>query len=201
MDKKSLIIYASQTGNTEKVAFSFKKAFENEGWKCDVLKVTKDTDFSKLPFDYKNYDFLCVGTPNTFKLPAEEINTFLYPPHPAPPVNMPNPQGPKSMPTPQGPTPVKPIKFSPDCKKGIVFATFSGVYLGPKEVEPVLSYMSVLMERNLEFQCVGKFSCPGKFSRHTGWYKDLDKRPDERDLQKAEIFMEETIEDNYLNGQ
>jgi len=55
--------------------------------------------------------------------------------------------------------------------------------------------------RDLKIQCVGKFACPGYFSGHTGYYKDLDKRPSERDLMKAQIFLEEVIEDNYINGQ
>jgi flavorubredoxin len=194
----SLIVYASQTGNTEKIALRFKKAFENMGWKCDAFKVTQDTDFSKLPFDYHNYDFLCIGTPNIFKKPSDEINNYFLPhlpgqPPPSPPTNMSDNAEVQS-------TPVEPIKFGPNDKKGVVFASYSGIYLGPKEVEPVLSYMSVLMEWQLRFQCVGRFSCPGKYPRHTGWYKGLDQRPSERDLLKAEIFIEETIEDNYVHG-
>jgi hypothetical protein len=33
--------------------------------------------------------------------------------------------------------------------------------------------------------------------KETGWYKDLNERPSERDLLKAEIFMEEIIEEYY----
>ena len=192
MGNKSLIVYASQTGNTEKVALSFKKVLDAMGWKCDAFKVTEDTDFSKLPFDYNDYDFLCVGTPNMFKKPTDEINRFLAPhlfSEDSPPDN-----------ADLKPKPVQPIKFGPDDKKGVVFATYSGIYLGPKEVEPVLSYMSVMMEWQLGFECVGKFSCPGKFTRHTGWYKGLERRPSDRDLRKAEIFIEETIEDSYVHG-
>jgi flavodoxin len=192
MVRKSLIIYASYTGNTEKIALSFEKAFEKKGWQCDVFKVDKDTDFGKLPFDYKNYDFLCIGTPNIFKCPSDEIKKVFMPVHTTPP--------PTNTPAPETSTPVDPIKFGPDDKKGVIFATYAGIYLGPKEVEPVLSFMSVMMEWNLRFECVGRFSCPGKYARHTGWYKELDQRPSERDLQKAEIFMEEIIEDNYLHG-
>jgi hypothetical protein len=52
-----------------------------------------------------------------------------------------------------------------------------------------------MMEINLKFQCVGKFACLGKQEGHAGWYKDLDQKPSERDLKKAEAFLEEIIED------
>ena len=35
--KKGLIMYASVTGNTERVAKAFGKAFENVGWTYDLV--------------------------------------------------------------------------------------------------------------------------------------------------------------------
>ena len=49
MAKKGLVIYASWTGNTEKVALRFQKVFEKYGWECDMLKVTKHTDVKTYP--------------------------------------------------------------------------------------------------------------------------------------------------------
>lgn len=69
--------------------------------------------------------------------------------------------------------------------------------MGPKEAEPVLSYLNTMMEWRTNFQCVGQFACPGNYPNHVGWYKNLENRPDERDLAKAEIFIEEVIEDYY----
>jgi hypothetical protein len=191
MAKRNLIVYASKTGNTEKVAFRFKSTFEKIGWESDIFKVTSNMDFGKLPFDYKNYDFLCIGTPTVYKSPCEEIKKILFPPHPDLP--------PKPAVLPPG-TPVELIKFGPDDRKGIVFATYGGLYMGKREVEPVLSYASVMMEWALKFQCVGVYSCPGSYPAHSGWVKDLNQRPSERDLQAAEIFIEEVIEENYYNG-
>jgi flavodoxin len=59
--RKSLILYQTMSGNTEKVAFRFKKVFEKKGWKCDIFKVDKNMDADNLPFDFQDYDFLCVG--------------------------------------------------------------------------------------------------------------------------------------------
>ena len=41
--KRGLILYASVTGNTEKVAKAFGKAFENVGWDYDLVKIDTRT--------------------------------------------------------------------------------------------------------------------------------------------------------------
>lgn len=191
MSYKSLIAYASDTGNTEKLAFRFKETFEKNGWECDIYKITKDTDFGNLPFKYADYDLVCFGSPTIYKSVLDEIKTLMNPPHVHPPL-------PPDLPP--GPIPVKSVRFTHEAKKGIVFTTFSGNYLGPKEAEPALGYMEATMEMQLKIQCAAKFACPGYFERHSGWYKD-NQRPNERDLMKAEIFLEETIEDLFVNGQ
>jgi hypothetical protein len=191
MSKKSLVLYASQTGNTEKVALRFKKVFEKYDWKCDIFKITGDINFYKLPFDYTNYDFLCIGSPTKYKSTVDEMKNILVPPPPPDHVRQAHANA--------APTPIKPVELGPAPKKGIVFATYGGLYYGPNEVGPVLSFMGTTMEMYLKFKCVGSFACPGKYPAHMGWYKDLNDRPSERDLLKAEIFLEETIEDNYIN--
>jgi flavodoxin len=61
MANKALILYASMTGNTEKVALRFKQTFEKKGWQCDMVKVDKNIAANP-PFNYKDYNFLCVGS-------------------------------------------------------------------------------------------------------------------------------------------
>jgi hypothetical protein len=185
MGKKSLVMYSSHTGNTEKVALRFKKAFEKKGWECDLFKITKKTTKADLP-DYKSYDFLCLGSPVEFKLPTEELMAVWNPKHgPFKPGEGP----PKNI--------QQEIVFDADCKKGAVFATFAGHHLGMKEPEPALVFMESMIE-HARFQCVGKFACPGRmFDGAGGWFDDINERPNERDLQKAEIFIEEIIENYY----
>ena len=72
MAKKSLVMYQSRTGNTEKVAMRFKEVFEKKGWQCDTLKIDKNTDVYKPP-DFQAYDFLCVGSGVYKQLPPEQI--------------------------------------------------------------------------------------------------------------------------------
>jgi hypothetical protein len=86
--------------------------------------------------------------------------------------------------------------FGPNDKKGIVFVTLAGVHQGPREAIAPLALLATEME-HLKFQCVGQFHCPGRMRKIEGWFKDLPHRPNERDLMKAQIFMEETLEDCY----
>ena len=204
MAKKSIIMYASWTGCTEKVAVAFKQAFEKKGWECDLFKVDHNTDMENPPFDYTTYDFLCVGSPVVAKKPIEEVIRAL------------DKGGFAWIGTGGGPEKVRAnelyerawsrlqergvegpekIIFERNDKKGIVFATYGGEHLvPPKEAEPALTYMECVMEHH-GFQCVGKFCCPGKHGKiRSAWFKDLPDRPHERDLLKAGIFMEETIE-------
>jgi hypothetical protein len=207
MAKKSLIMYASWTGHTEQVALRFKKVFEKKGWQCDMFKVDHHTDVKNPPFKFRDYDFLCVGSPVVHKKPIEEIISVLagapLPPSEGGPEAALVGGDPSKIPEkyrPAGGFP-KPdrskspkIEFGPDSKKGVVFSTFGGLHLGPKEVEPVLSLLALEME-HIPYQCVGRFACPGKHGEGGGYYKDLPTRPNERDLLKAEIFMEEILEE------
>ena len=95
-------------------------------------------------------------------------------------------------------------------KKGIAFVTYGGLRQGPAEVLPALSLMQLQME-DQGYRCVGKFACPGRdetplFNQangtdnpgaNRGWHWDLQSRPSERDLRKAETFMAEIIEDYF----
>ena len=216
MAKKSLVMYASMTGNTEKVALRFKKVFEKMGWECDMLKVDGNTDTDNPQVDYSRYDFLCVGSPVIKSLPVGEILKML--------LNAPqNPHGGRSF-TPgatmdelmaeynqhlrevrekekeeekRAPAARQEsieIVFGPDDKKGIVFVSYGGLHQGPKEAEPALALLDSEME-HLRFQCMGRFACPGRFGNlDCGYFKDLPRRPTERDLLKAEIFLEEILE-------
>jgi hypothetical protein len=187
MPKKSLIVYASYSGNTEKVAMVFKKVFEKYGWECDAFKINKNTDFERPPYDYSKYDFVCIGSLVASSDPVPEIMDAMRK----------NPLS-AHYKTPDGKAEgYRKVVAGP--KKGIVFVTAGCVHMGPKEPLPALMNMALELE-HLKFLCVGQFWCPGKmFDRPMPeyFYKDLHTRPNERDLKKAEIFMEETIEENF----
>jgi len=67
-------MYASHTGNTEKVALRFKDTFEKNGWKCDMFRVRKKAEDILHPtINFNDYDFLCVGSGITSHLPYNEM--------------------------------------------------------------------------------------------------------------------------------
>ena len=181
--KRGLILYQSLSGNTEKVALCFKKAFEKKGWRCDMFKVNKEMDVDNLPFNYDDYDFMCAGSGVYMALPGKEITDIMF------------------KYTHQTRRAGKIVrvhrKITPGPRKGVVFVTYAGTHLGPKEAEPALSLLELNIE-HLKFKCIGRFCCPGGIgNRKTPgqWFGDISGRPNERDLMKAEIFMEEKLEE------
>jgi flavodoxin len=181
--RKSLILYQTMSGNTEKVAFRFKKVFEKKGWKCDIFKVDKNMDADNLPFDFQDYDFLCVGSGVYSSMPGQELMDITFK------------AGHQRIRA--GKTVHVYSKITPGPKKGIVFVTYAGMHLGPKEAEPALSKLDLDIE-HIRFKCVGRFSCPGKMGERATpqwWHGDIRDRPNERDLLKAEIFLEEKLEE------
>jgi hypothetical protein len=249
MSRKSLILYASITGNTEKVAMRFKKVLEKNGWEYDMLKVSKHTDVKNLPYRLDDYDLLCVGSPVWSGIPTKEIFDDHYG------VLM----GDRLFREDR----MAPITEGYGPKKGIAFVTYGGDRRGTPEALVALGALELRME-DMRVKCIGKFACPGgnKWSRipvdtvaaRKGWsvgdaaaaiaryrenpnhpefaslsaedqklfakaakqtrdlptmaevpgsrglHWDVYNRPSERDLLKAEIFLEEILEDYYGGG-
>jgi len=227
--KKSLILYSSLSGNTEKVALRFKKVFVDQGWECDTFKIDKNTDYREPPFNIEDYDFLCAGSYVLLELPAEEIVNFMcknpLSGHCGQPTreelarqrllrNNPNYLPPAEKPKREIKTHnIGKIKLGE--KKGIVFATYGGMHLGPKEAAPALALLQSEVE-HLGFECIGQFSCPGTMRGHgpapedakrnpppqpeagqkpNTYHKDMSHRPNERDLLRAEFFLEDKLEE------
>jgi hypothetical protein len=208
------------TGHTEKVALRFKKVFEKMGWECDLMKIDEKADARETSshIDLSKYDFLCVGSYVQKNLPSEKLidvmrgnpQSIHYGPPGGPP-----PLGPDGSPL-EGPPPGGPsmggpdnlpatdasgrmmghrkIILGPENQKGIVFVSFAGHEFGFIEAEPALALLKSEMD-HLKIVCLGRFACPGKFGTTTsGYFRDIKDRPHERDLLKAEIFLEEILE-------
>jgi len=209
MAGKCLIIYSSYTGNTEKVASRFKSTFEREGWQCDLYKIDQKPEYVlDPPFDVREYDFICAGSGIRVHLPYNEIlnllrrfrsgvdpriilknrgETISYITAPMPP-----PPAPGSMAAHH-----RKIVLGADSKKCVVFATYSGCEFGPKEALPALMILELELE-HLGFKCIGRFSCPGRFLNDPmprTYHGDIRDRPNEKDLLKAEMFIEEKLEE------
>lgn len=234
MPNKSLILYSSWGGNTEKVAFRFKQVFEKMGWECDTLKVTKKTDVKNPPVRLDDYDLLCVGSLIIGGLPTKEI----YDDHlgllmPASLI--------RGRISHDGE--FDPITTDYGFKKGIIFVTYTGGRRGPGEAAAALAMLELRLE-DMRVKVIGKLACPGghrrgsddgksemitgatqeeaattvaeyfgdtgspdegpKDGRETSgtrdWHWNVTERPSDRDLLKAEIFLEEILEDYYGGG-
>ena len=87
------------------------------------------------------------------------------------------------------------IVLGPDSKKAVVFITYSGYEFGPKEAKPSMQLLALEVE-HLSFKCIGQFCCPGKFLHDPTprtFHGDIRDRPNEKDLRKAEIFIEKSL--------
>lgn len=191
MAQKCIILYKSDTGNTEKVAKVFRDTFVRNGWKCDLVKVDENTKFADLP-DYQSYDFMCVGSPVKDSLCHPEVIYCLR--------KATKEESKKGIPH-------EKIVFDGK-KKGIVFVTYSGAHLGPKEASAALAWLELELEHQ-KFECIGRYCCPGvmtvpgtvpgtmrKITDTSTWFHgDISDRPNARDLKRAEIFIEDKLEE------
>jgi len=165
----------------------FQKVFTAKGWQCDIFKIDKNTDFSHLPFKFEDYDFMCAGSGVYAALPGKEVTDIMF----------------KYTHQPKRNGKIVRVHRAifPGPKTGVVFVTYAGTHLGPKEAEPSLALLELNIE-HLRFKCIGRFSCPGGVGKVTPgqWFGDISHRPDERDLRKAEIFMEAILEEPHLRS-
>ncbi len=212
MAKKCLIIYSSYTGNTEKVARRIKSTFERNGWECDSFKTRKKAeDILHPPFDVNDYDFLCVGSGLRVHLPYNEVLNILrrfrlgFDPRIAlrnrdetiPYIKEPLPDMPPPFDDPDVLSHHGKIVLGPDSKKAVIFITYGGYEFGPVEAEPAAQLLALEVE-HLRFKCLGTFCCPGRFLNHPTpgtFHGDIRDRPNEKDLLKAEMFIEEKLEE------
>jgi hypothetical protein len=209
MSKRCLIAYSSVTGHTEKVALRFKETFEKNGWQCDIFKVRKNAeDILRPPVNIRSYDFVCAGSGLRAHLPYNEILNMLrgfrtgmdpritlrFRDETIPYISEPVPEIPphKDPKTDHGK-----IILGPDSPKAIVFITYAGYEFGPKESDPAALLLALELE-HIGFQYIGRFCCPGKYvddPMPRTFHGDIRNRPDERDLLKAQMFIEEKLEE------
>jgi len=209
MVKRCLIAYSSYTGNTEKVALRFKETFEKQDWKCDVFKVRKNADdILRPPIDIRSYDFVCAGSGLRAHLPYNEIlnmlrglrtgfdpritlrfrdETIPYITEPVPP--LPDNRSAKKD---HGR-----IILGPDSPRSVVFITYAGYEFGPKEALPAVQLLALELE-HVGFQFAGDFCCPGKYvddPMPRTFHGDIRDRPNEKDLLKSQMFIEEKLDE------
>ncbi len=71
---KACILYFSQTGNTEKVAYTIAGRFQGEGLECVTLHLEDAVDF---PEAHEEADILGIGFPTFFGYPPPHVMEFI----------------------------------------------------------------------------------------------------------------------------
>lgn len=59
--KKALILYASMSGNTEKIAHAFEEVFRLYGFEVDLYKA-EGKKLSEKQVYFEDYEFICIGS-------------------------------------------------------------------------------------------------------------------------------------------
>lgn len=174
-----------------------------------MFKVRKNADdILRPPFDVRAYDFLCAGSGLRAHLPYNEVLNMLRGLRTGmdPRITLRNRD--ETIPYISEPIAEKPphrsaradhakIVLGPDSPKAVVFITYAGYEFGPKEAKPAVELLSLELE-HIGYQFIGHFCCPGKYvddSMPRTFHGDIRDRPDEKDLLKAEMFIEEKLDE------
>jgi flavodoxin len=165
--KSALIIYWSNTGNTEKVALAIREGLESEGLKVDLKKPQETTDT-----DFYLYDLVCVGSPSIEWQPAKPIHDLLKAK-----LNLYRSQG-------------KIVPCAPKVlgKNALLFCTYSGPHTGMDEATPAGKTMRQYFE-HFGFKIVGEWYVLSEFHEREdlstlGRMGDIRGKPTAEDLAK-----------------
>ena len=73
--RRVLLMYATMTKNTEKIAEWFRQTFEHYGWDITYVKITARTDWAGLQDQlyFDDYDLICLGSPIVGGAPLQAV--------------------------------------------------------------------------------------------------------------------------------
>ncbi|HMK93872.1 MAG TPA: flavodoxin domain-containing protein [Candidatus Limnocylindrales bacterium] len=165
--KSALIVYWSNTGNTEKVAFSIRDGLESAGLKVEVKKPLEAAEE-----DFYSYDLVCVGSPSIEWQPAKPMADLLKAK-----LNLYRSQ-----------EKIKPCAPKVAGKNALVFCTYSGPHTGMDEATPAGKTMRQYFE-HFGFTVVGEWYVVGEFHGREdlstlGRLGDIRGKPTAEDLAK-----------------
>ena len=166
---KTLLIYWSATGNTEKVANTIRDTLVCEGIKPTVKKIA-DAAAEKL----HNYDLVFIGAPSYMWQPPEPVLRFIR----------------EKMKLHIERGDIKPGAPSIPGKTAVVFVTYSGPHTGISEATPVGDYLGQFFE-HIGFKVAARWYIVGEFHGDEelstkGVLGDIRGRPNQKDLAEIE---------------
>ena len=180
MTKQALIVYWSQTGNTEKAALAIKEGLEAAGAEVSLKKPEEAADV-----DYFDYDLVCIGSPSIQWRPAKPIDTFLT----------------DKLAAYRKQGSIKPSAPKVAGKNALIFVTYSGPHTGLDEATPVGKYMRQFFE-HIGFNVIGEWYILSEFhgsleNSTQGRMGDIRGKPTKEDLAKIKEDAE-SLAERYL---
>lgn len=139
--KSALVIFYSNTGNTEKVANSIKDGLEDAGFKVELKKPQEAAEI-----DFFGYDLVCVGSPSIEWQPAKPMADLLKDK-----LNLYRSEG-----------KIKPCAPKVKGKNALIFCTYSGPHTGIDEATPAGKTMRQYFE-HFGFNVVAEWYVPSEF--------------------------------------
>ena len=171
MSKKCLVLYASRTGNTEKVAFAIRDTVRELGHKGETVKVTR----GDMDVDVLKFNFLFIGSGVYGQLPGKpmiELHRSLLQKY--------NKEG-----------EIKPASPRRPSANIVVYCTYGGVHTGINEAIPAVKFMGQLYD-HLGYTVVGEWYIVGEYKtdrvrNHSigGRLGDIRGRPNTEDLKEV----------------
>ena len=165
--KTALIVYWSQTGNTEKVAQAIKQGLEESGVQITIKKPAEAEGV-----DYFDYDLVCVGSPSITWHPAKPMEDFLK----------------NKLSTYRKQGSIKPCAPKIAGKNALIFVTYSGPHTGLDEATPAGKYMRQFFE-HIGFNVIDEWYVLSEFhgsleNSTKGRMGDIRGKPTKEYLQK-----------------
>ena len=165
--KSALIVYWSNTGNTQKVAYAVKEGLEEAGLKVDLKKPEE-----ALEADFFGYDLVCAGSPSIEWQPAKPMAELLKAK-----LNLYRSQG-----------KIKPRAPKIKDKNALIFCTYSGPHTGIDEATPAGKTMRQYFE-HFGFNVIAEWYIPSEFHGREdlntqGMLGDIRGKPTADDLAK-----------------
>lgn len=182
--RRALILYASMTKNTEKVATWFKETFEAYGWDTTFVRIAANTKWAELQDQlyFDDYDLIALGSPIVGGSPLQTVIKALSfggggGLEKDVQKNLDENKGDAAAPAakPGGaiwrrtraPSPGMPNHTGPR-PYGIVFTTYGGGFYGTNEAEATLTTLKQYLNLN-NVDVIGRFSCAGKETGPAGY--------------------------------
>lgn len=182
--RRALILYATMTKNTEKVALWFQETFQTYGWEVTLIRISPKTDWAGLQEQiyFDDYQLVALGSPIVGGMPLQAVikllsfgaggalekevqaNLDANAKDSAAPAVIPH--GPQWRRT-SAPAPGMPNHSGPR-PYGIVFTTYGGGFYGTNEAAATLELLKQYLNLN-NVDVIGRFSCGGKETGPAGY--------------------------------